>query len=177
MGLIAGWRCIGRWRGEFGVSETTDSRAERVRVSLPRLLPEVAFASVSHSRHRRIAAHVEDGLDAAEFIDGEEQVFLEISLGDPEGFQNFAAALEGHGFVAVGVAEEMGDDVAEINVGGQPLVFAGGARGVLEPHCGDHVGGEFPAVEEASTDLGVIDAEEILETHVAEISATRVFPG
>ena len=71
---------------------------------------------------------------------------FEFPGGDFEEFEALGAALDGEGLEAVALAEAVGDDIAEVNAGGELLVRFAGTGVVMAADGGDEDFREIPAI-------------------------------
>src|SRR5206468_21870 len=86
-------------------------------------------------------------------------------LGQGRGFkvedlESLRATAQGEGMMAVAEAHEVGDHVAQIDVGGELLVRLGGRGLMVEPDSPNESRRKVPAAQEPSADFGVLDAEQ-----------------
>ena len=61
--------------------------------------------------------------------------------------------MHGEGFVSLGLSETVGDEIAQMNIGGQLLMGAGLGRVVMMPDGLDQFIREIPTSQEASADF------------------------
>lgn len=102
----------------------------------------------------------DEGLEGIEVVVGFDHVAGEVDGGEADELEGVGASAEGEGVMAIAEAHEVGDEVAEVDEGGEAFVTDGFDGVVVVPDGGDEVVGEFPTGEEAAADFGVLDAED-----------------
>jgi hypothetical protein len=104
---------------------------------------------------------VEEQCQLAQLLLGLDHEPRETIAAEFENLQCLAARLKCERMMAATLAHEVGDHVAEIDIGRGFALIAGGGRIMVMPDATDQGCWEFPALQEPAAHFGVLDTQQL----------------